>query len=89
MMSATRIPDSPIHSSAPAPVLAGSNAACIMAFQAACSAIADQTLPVSKRRRANTKLNAVAVTIHSKAARAGGGPTRYTPPRMIGTCQSP
>src|SRR3954468_20916379 len=89
IVSATRIPDSPTHSSAPALVLTGSNAAWIMAFQAACSAIAGQTLPVSSRRRANTKLNAVAVTIQSKAATAGGGPTRYTPPRMSGTCHRP
>src|SRR5262245_18439045 len=51
-VGATRIPDSPIHSVAPAPVLAGSNAFWIMAFQAACNAIAGQTLPVSKRSRA-------------------------------------
>src|SRR5262249_24115155 len=76
VVSATRIPDSPIHSVAPAPVLAGSNAIWIMAFQAACSAIAGQTLPVSSRRRANAKLNAVAITTKSTAERAGVGPTR-------------
>src|SRR4029077_18323223 len=89
MVSATRIPDSPIHNSAPAPLLAGSNADWIMAFQAECSVIAGQTLPVSSRSRANTKLNAVTVIIQSRAATIGGGPTRYTPPSISGTCQRP
>src|SRR6476646_424518 len=84
IVSATRIPDSPIHSSTPAPLLAGSNADWIMAFQAECSVIAGHTLPVSSRSRANTKLNAVAVTIQSRAATIGGGPTRYTPPSVRG-----
>ncbi len=43
MVSAIKIPDSPIHSSAPVPLLAGSNAVWMMAFQAECSAIAGQT----------------------------------------------
>jgi hypothetical protein len=88
-VSATRTPASPIHSSAPLPVLAGSKAAWIIAFQDECKVIAGQTLPVSNRRRANTKLNAVAVTIQIIAATSGGGPTRYTPPMMSGTCQRP
>src|SRR5262249_29288007 len=73
---ATRSPDPPTPSGASPPVLAGSNAAWMTAFQAACSATAGQTLPVSSRRRAYTKLTAVCVTMKSKAARAGGGPTR-------------
>src|SRR5262249_10883814 len=76
MVSATRIPDSPTHSVASGPVLAGSNAVWMTAFQAACSATAGQTLPVSSRRRASTKLKAVAVTIQSTAASTGGRPTR-------------
>ena len=35
-----------------------------------------QTLPVSSRSRANTKLNDVATTIHSRAESCGGGPAK-------------
>src|SRR5881394_1626555 len=60
-----------------------------MAFQAECSVIAGQTLPVSSRSRANTKLNAVAMITKSRAVRKGGEPTRNAPPRTSGTCQRP
>ena len=56
----------------------------MMLFQAACSVIAGQMLPVSSRSRANTKLIDMATIIQSRAETIGGGPTRYTPPKMSG-----
>ena len=67
--SAVRIPASPTHNVTPAPelVVAGSNAVWMVLFQAPCSAIAGQMLPVSKRIRAITKPNDVTDTISSTA----------------------
>jgi hypothetical protein len=70
-------PDSPTHSVAPAPLVAGSKSCWIMWFHAACSTTAGQMLPVSRRRRAKTYPNEVAVTMMSTAEIAGDGPAAY------------
>src|SRR4029078_12263608 len=46
-------------------------------------------LRVSSRSGATTTLIDVATPIQSRAERAGGGPTRYTPPRIRGTYTRP
>ena len=57
VVSMTSTSDSPTHSVAQGPVVARLNPNSMMLFQAACSAIAGQMLPVSSRSRAYTKLD--------------------------------
>ncbi len=66
-----RMPDSPVHSAALAPVVAPSKGPWMMAFQALWANITGQMLPVSRRMRAKTNAIDVTETTNMTAESAG------------------